>query len=71
MIYHADKPFEFLDKYMYDRAVGADYPDKYKQTRLAVENNALVKNKIRDVFGTETLAACDRTDKIGLLKASV
>ena len=26
-IYHADKSYEFLDKYMYDRAVGAAYPE--------------------------------------------
>ena len=71
MIYHADKPFEFLDKYMYDRAVGADYPDKYKQTRLAVENTPLVKNKIRGVFRIETLTTCDHTDKIDLLKSAL
>lgn len=71
MIYYADKSFEFLDKYMYDRAVGAGYPDKYKQIRLAVENNPLVKNKIKAVFGIETQAACDRTGKTDLLKAAL
>ena len=70
-LYHADKPFEFLDKYMYDRAVGANYPDKYKQTRLAVENTLLVKNKIRGVFRIESLTTCDHTDKIDLLKAAL
>lgn len=71
MIYHADKSFEFLDKYMYDRAVGADYPKKYRQTRLAAEDSPVVKSKIRDVFGTETLATCDKANKTALLKATL
>lgn len=71
MVYHADKSFEFLDKYMYDRAVGADYPDKYMQTRLAVENSPLVGSKVRDVFGTDSLAVCDNTGKAALLRAAM
>lgn len=67
-IYHSDKAFEFLDKYMYDRAVGTAYPDKYRQTRLAVENNPQVKKMLADVFGKDTLATCDKTDKKELLK---
>ena len=71
MVYHADKSFEFLDKYMYDRAVGADYPDKYMQTRLAVENSPLVGSKVRNVFGTDSLAVCDNTGKAALLRAAM
>lgn len=71
MVYHADKSFEFLDKYMYDRAVGADYPDKYMQTRLAVENSPLVGSKVRDVFGTDSLTVCDNTGKTALLRAAM
>lgn len=71
MIYHADKSFEFLDKYMYDRAVGADYPEKYRQTRIAAETNTIVKNKIREVFGTESLSSCDNAGKTSLLKAAL
>lgn len=71
MVYHADKSFEFLDKYMYDRAVGADYPDKYMQTRLAVENSPLVGSKVRNVFGTDSLAVCDNTGKTALLRAAM
>ena len=36
-IYHVDKEYEFLDKYMYDRAVNVAYPEKYRKTREAVE----------------------------------
>lgn len=71
MVYHADKSFEFLDKYMYDRAVGADYPDKYMQTRLVVENSPLVGSKVRNVFGTDSLAVCDNTGKTALLRAAM
>ena len=32
-VYHANKVYEFLDKYMYDRAVGATYPEMGKVLR--------------------------------------
>lgn len=70
-IYHADKAFEFLDKYVYDRAVGASYPDKYKNTRQAAENDPQVEKLIVNVFGINNLAACDKARKKKLLKAAL
>jgi thymidylate kinase len=70
-VYHADKVFEFLDKYMYDRAVGATYPDKYKNTRQMAENDPLVKKLLVDIFGKNNLAACDKAGKKELLKAAL
>lgn len=70
-IYHADKAFEFLDKYLYDRAVGADYPEKYKQTRIAAENEPQVKEFILKLFRKESLTACDKAGKKELLKAAL
>lgn len=70
-VYHANKVYEFLDKYMYDRAVGATYPDKYKNTRQLVENNLQVEKLIVDIFGKKNLAACDKANKKELLKAAL
>lgn len=70
-VYHADKVFEFLDKYMYDRAVGATYPDKYRNTRQMAENDPQVKKLIVDIFGKNNLAACDKAGKKELLKAAL
>lgn len=70
-VYHANKVFEFLDKYMYDRAVGATYPDKYKNTRQMAENDPLVKKLIVDIFGKNNLAACDKAGKKELLRAAL
>ena len=28
-VYHVDATYEFLDKYLYNRAVGAKYPERY------------------------------------------
>lgn len=70
-VYHADKAFEFLDKYMYARAVGATYPEKYKQTRLAAEYILQVKQHIAAVFGKDCLLACDKAGKKELLKAAL
>ena len=59
-IYHVDKDFEFLDKYMYDRAVGVQYPKKYSHIKEAVHNSKLVAEKLKRVFGTKSIEECDR-----------
>lgn len=74
-IWHADKRYQFLDKYVYDRAVGAEYPEKYKSTREAVENDEIVARNIREIFGCKSLTECDKKGKkqllIQLLKANL
>ena len=59
-IYHVNKEYEFLDKYMYDRAVGAEYPEKYKHVKEAVAESSLVKEKLKKVFGTKSIEDCDK-----------
>lgn len=59
-VYHANKEYEFLDKYLYDRAVGAAYPEKYAETRRRIEGNAFVQGKVREVLGCQSLEECDR-----------
>lgn len=66
-IYHVDKEYEFLDKYMYDRAVGVAYPEKYRKTREAVENSREVKRVLKKVFGSNSINECDKTSGKKLL----
>ena len=66
-IYHVDKESEFLDKYMYDRAVGVAYPEKYRKTREAVENSEKVKKVLKKVFGSNSINECDKTSGKKLL----
>lgn len=66
-IYHVNKEYEFLDKYMYDRAVGVAYPEKYKKTRKAVENSNEVKNVLKNTFGSKSINECDETSGKKLL----
>lgn len=69
-IYHVNKDYEFLDKYMYDRAVGASYPEKYRKTREAVENSSEVKKVLKKVFDSNGINECDNTSgKMLLLNA--
>lgn len=68
-IYHVDKSYEFLDKYMYDRAVGANYPKKYKHTRECAENEDVVKEQVYRVLGMDNLTKCDKASKKEILKA--
>ncbi len=66
-IYHVDKEYEFLDKYMYDRAVNVAYPEKYRKTREAVENSGEVKKVLKKVFGSNSINECDKTSGKKLL----
>lgn len=59
-LYHVDIAGEFLDKYLYNRAVGYSYPTKYQSIRLEVENEDMVKNKLKEVCGVSSLSECDR-----------
>lgn len=70
-VYHADKVFEFLDKYVYDRAVGVDYPEKYRNTKQAVEGNKQIEEILLRIFNKKSIEACDRAGKKELLKAVI
>lgn len=66
-LYHVDTECQFLDKYLYDRAVGAPYPEKYAATRAVAEQSAAVAGKISSIFGCTSAAVCDTTGKTRLL----
>lgn len=71
-IYHVDKNYEFLDKYMYDRAVGVQYPDKYREVKEAVADSTIVADKLKNVFGVDSIEECDkRSGKKMLLHAAM
>lgn len=71
-IYHVNKDYEFLDKYMYDRAVGVQYPDKYKHVKDAVLDSKVVAEKLKRVFGVKSIEECDkRSCKKMLLHAAM
>lgn len=67
VIYHVDKDYEFLDKYMYDRSVGVAYPEKYKKTREAVNNSEKVYKVLKQVFKSNSIEECDKTSGRRLL----
>lgn len=66
-VYYPSIEIQFLDKYLYDRAVGAEYPEKYQATREAAKDSAVVRKKIKGIFGCESVEACDRTSGKKLL----
>lgn len=59
---------QFLDKYLYNRTVGAAYPEKYGMIRKAAEHSPLVEQKLQAVFGRMTVAECDAVKGKGLLQ---
>ena len=67
ILYHVNIECEFLDKYLYDRAVGATYPEKYQSTRDAVITSHVVNSKILSLFGVENVSACDKNSSRKML----
>ncbi len=71
-IYHVNKDFEFLDKYMYDRAVGVQYPQKYSHVKDAVRDSMVVAGKLKEIFGVSSIDECDKSSgKRMLLRAAI
>lgn len=66
--YHADPACEFLDKYLYLRAVGAAYPEKYSVQRTRVENDATVAAEIKSAFGCQSISECDGASRAALMR---
>lgn len=67
-LYYVGVEAQFLDKYLYNRTVGAKYPDKYIETRKAAEHSPIVEEKLKQLFGLNTVAECDAVKGRGLLK---
>ena len=66
-VYYPAIEIQFLDKYLYDRAVGATYPKKYEAVKEAAQDSPVVKAKIRQLFGVDTVEECDKTSGRKLL----
>ena len=74
-VYHVDAVYEFLDKYLYNRAVGAKYPEKYHVQRERAEKDSRTIEGIKQAFGCQSLEECDSAGKkallIGMLKQNL
>lgn len=69
-LYYIDTDGQFLDKYLYNRAVGSKYPEKYRTTREAAEHLPAVEKKIKELFACNSVAECDKkSGKSLILKA--
>lgn len=66
-LYYVGEECQFLDKYLYNRAVGAPYPEKYAATRTAAENSEVVQRKLKSLYGMPSAQACDKAGKLRLL----
>lgn len=70
-LYYVDVECQFLDKYLYNRVVGSQYPEKYRTTREKAEHSTIVEQKIRSLFGIKTVAQCDKINGKKLLWAAI
>lgn len=70
-LWHLKTDSQFLDKYLYDRAVGTQYPEKYASTRALAEDSPAVKQKLRKVFGNESAKTIDKISGKKLLAKAI
>lgn len=65
-LWHVGPEARFLDKYLYNRAVGAPYPAKYASTRAQAAHLEATAQQLRHTFGM-TLDQADRASRGRLL----
>lgn len=70
-VYYPSVEIQFLDKYLYDRAVGAPYPKKYQAVKEAAQDSPVVKAKLKQLFGDDTVEKCDKTSGRKLLGRAI
>lgn len=70
-LYHVEDDCRFLDKYLYNCAVGSKYPEKYKATRMKAEYLPLVAHKVKALYGVQSVAECDKVSGRHLLLRAV
>ena len=58
-VYYPAIGIQFLDKYLYDRAVGAPYPKTSAATRKVAQESPVVKDKLKAIFGVKDTKECD------------
>ncbi|MFI3285200.1 MAG: hypothetical protein R3Y08_00960 [Rikenellaceae bacterium] len=59
-LYHVSKDYEFLDKYLYNRSVGAPYPQRYLATRSQITSSDVVKQMVKKTFGCSDINIIDQ-----------
>lgn len=70
-LYYVDVECQFLDKYLYNRAVGAQYPEKYQATREKAEHSPIVEKKIKSLYGVNSVKECDKISGKKLLLSAI
>lgn len=58
-IYHVSKEYEFLDKYLYLKYIGAKYPAKYSVLKEQMLQNMCVTKILKKLYGVESLQQLD------------
>lgn len=70
-LYYVGIECQFLDKYLYNRLTGGQYPEKYRATREQAEYLPMVVTKVKNLYGCQSVATCDRTERMTLLMAAI
>lgn len=70
-LYYVDIDCQFLDKYLYNRAVGSVYPEKYKETRNKAEFSPFVEKKLETLYKVKSVSECDVQNSTMLLLSAI
>ena len=66
-LYHVSPGSEFLDKFLYIRAVGGCYPEKYSYTKKGAAGVPEVTDKLKSLFGVASVEEAEKTSGKKLL----
>ena len=58
-LYYMEVEYQFLDKFLYNRAVGSRFPEKYAWMMEQAKQSPVVKEKIKAVFHADTIEQFD------------
>jgi thymidylate kinase len=67
-LYYVGVECQFLDKYLYNRSVGSPYPEKYAATKEEAKDLPFVKEKLKAVFGINSVEEGDQVAGRGLIR---
>lgn len=70
-LYYVGIECQFLDKYLYNRLTGSQYPEKYRTTREQAEHMPMVVEKVKNLYDCQSISTCDKIGRMQLLVAAI
>ena len=70
-LYYMDVEYQFLDKYLYNCAVGSPFPKKYEWMIDTAKQSSAVKKKLGALFHVKTIEDCNCISKYAIVTRAI